>query len=52
MFVPISQENNITKYNDKETGITQRRLGNGMSVNYKVPLLCWVFDADENSLQF
>uniref|UniRef100_A0A7N0TGG2 Chloroplast processing enzyme n=1 Tax=Kalanchoe fedtschenkoi TaxID=63787 RepID=A0A7N0TGG2_KALFE len=36
MFVPISHEDNSTKVFDKETGITQRRLGNGISVNYKV----------------
>ncbi|CAM8951545.1 unnamed protein product [Rhodiola kirilowii] len=36
VFVHINPEDNFTKIFDKETGITQRRLGNGISVNYKI----------------
>ncbi|XP_068653506.1 stromal processing peptidase, chloroplastic-like [Aristolochia californica] len=35
-FIPLGQEVNITKAYDKETGITQRRLSNGIPVNYKI----------------
>lgn len=35
-FVPIGPEESITKLYDKETGITQRCLSNGIPVNYKV----------------
>lgn len=35
-FVPLTQEANTTKLFDKETGIVQRRLANGIPVNYKV----------------
>ncbi|KAF8409839.1 hypothetical protein HHK36_002357 [Tetracentron sinense] len=35
-FIPLSQEVNTTKLYDKETGITQRRLSNGIPVNYKI----------------
>ncbi|OMP10324.1 hypothetical protein COLO4_04620 [Corchorus olitorius] len=35
-FVPLSPEINVTKLQDKETGITQRRLSNGIPVNYKI----------------
>lgn len=35
-FVPPSPELNVTKVHDKETGITQRRLSNGIPINYKV----------------
>lgn len=37
-FIPISPEINDTKVQDKDTGITQRRLSNGIPVNYKVYL--------------
>ncbi|KAA8541397.1 hypothetical protein F0562_025360 [Nyssa sinensis] len=35
-YIPISPDVNVTKIYDKETGITQRRLSNGIPVNYKV----------------
>ncbi|KAK9270819.1 hypothetical protein L1049_026405 [Liquidambar formosana] len=35
-FIPLSSEVNIRKFYDKETGITQLRLSNGIPVNYKV----------------
>lgn len=35
-FVPPSPELNVTKVHDKETGITQRRLSNGIPINYKI----------------
>ncbi|GMH25761.1 hypothetical protein Nepgr_027604 [Nepenthes gracilis] len=35
-FVPLDSELNITKSYDKETGITQYRLSNGIPVNYKI----------------
>ncbi|OVA08777.1 Peptidase M16 [Macleaya cordata] len=35
-FVPLSQEVSSTKVYDKETGITQRHLSNGIPVNYKI----------------
>ena len=35
-FVPVSPDVNATKVYDKETGITQCRLSNGIPVNYKV----------------
>ncbi|KAE9596484.1 Stromal processing peptidase [Lupinus albus] len=35
-FIPISPEINSTKLYDEETGIIQRRLTNGISVNYKI----------------
>ena len=38
-FIPPSPEVNITKVHDKETGITQLRLSNGIPVNYKVYLV-------------
>lgn len=38
-FVPLNQETNATKAFDNETGITQRRLSNGIPVNYKVILV-------------
>lgn len=37
-FVPMSKEGNATKLFDKETGITQCCLSNGIPVNYKVPI--------------
>ncbi|KAJ0973563.1 hypothetical protein J5N97_021522 [Dioscorea zingiberensis] len=39
-FVPLAEEVSSTKLFDKETGITQRRLSNGIPVNYKVELFC------------
>lgn len=36
-FVPVDQEKKMTKGYDKDTGIVQRRLSNGIPVNYKVP---------------
>lgn len=38
-FVTISPDVNDTKLYDKETGIVQRRLSNGIPVNYKVCFL-------------
>lgn len=35
-FVPFGKEDDVVKVFDNETGITQRRLSNGISVNYKV----------------
>lgn len=35
-FVPLTQEENVVKVFDSETGIAQRRLSNGISINYKV----------------
>ncbi|KAK3034043.1 hypothetical protein RJ639_032965 [Escallonia herrerae] len=35
-FIPLSTDVNTTKVYDKETGITQRRLSNGIPVNYKI----------------
>ena len=35
-FIPSNPETNVTKFHDKETGITQCRLSNGIPVNYKV----------------
>lgn len=35
-FIPISPETDATKLHDEETGITRRRLTNGIPVNYKV----------------
>ncbi|XP_057517630.1 stromal processing peptidase, chloroplastic isoform X1 [Amaranthus tricolor] len=35
-FTPLDSEQNGTKIYDKETGITQRRLSNGIPVNYKI----------------
>lgn len=35
-FIPLSPEINVTKVHDKETGITQCRLSNGIPINYKV----------------
>ncbi|KAL8474428.1 hypothetical protein ACS0TY_031045 [Phlomoides rotata] len=35
-FIPVDQENKLTKVFDKDTGIVQRRLSNGIPVNYKI----------------
>lgn len=35
-FIPVSLETDATKLHDEETGITRRRLANGIPVNYKV----------------
>ncbi|KAK7837595.1 stromal processing peptidase [Quercus suber] len=35
-FIPLSQETNATKVHDKETGITQCCLSNGIPINYKI----------------
>ncbi|GAB4841725.1 hypothetical protein Ancab_022447 [Ancistrocladus abbreviatus] len=35
-FVPLDPETNVSKVYDKETGIIQRRLSNGISINYKI----------------
>ncbi|XP_062165357.1 stromal processing peptidase, chloroplastic [Alnus glutinosa] len=35
-FIPLSAETNVTKVHDKETGITQSRLSNGIPINYKI----------------
>ncbi|CAL5041862.1 unnamed protein product [Urochloa decumbens] len=35
-FVPLTEEENVVKVFDTETGIAQRRLSNGISINYKI----------------
>ncbi|KAL8056410.1 hypothetical protein ABFX02_04G118100 [Erythranthe guttata] len=35
-FIPVDQEKKMTKVYDEETGIIQRRLSNGIPVNYKI----------------
>ncbi|XP_054811857.1 stromal processing peptidase, chloroplastic isoform X2 [Prosopis cineraria] len=35
-FIPISPRTDVTKIHDKETGIIQRRLANGIPINYKI----------------
>jgi hypothetical protein len=35
-FVALNGKENTTKFFDEETGIVQRRLANGISINYKV----------------
>jgi hypothetical protein len=35
-FVALNGKENTTKLFDEETGIVQRRLANGISINYKV----------------
>ncbi|KAI4339987.1 hypothetical protein MLD38_024869 [Melastoma candidum] len=35
-FVPLTPESNVTKNHDKETGITQCQLSNGIRINYKI----------------
>jgi hypothetical protein len=35
-FVPLTKDQEVVKVFDSETGIAQRRLSNGISVNYKV----------------
>ncbi|XP_062099420.1 stromal processing peptidase, chloroplastic isoform X2 [Humulus lupulus] len=35
-FISLSPETNVSKIHDKETGITQCRLSNGIPVNYKI----------------
>ncbi|KAJ8536100.1 hypothetical protein K7X08_034501 [Anisodus acutangulus] len=35
-FVPVETNSNITKSYDNETGIVQRRLSNGIPINYKI----------------
>uniref|UniRef100_J3MG01 Stromal processing peptidase, chloroplastic n=1 Tax=Oryza brachyantha TaxID=4533 RepID=J3MG01_ORYBR len=35
-FASLSKEENVVKIFDNETGITQRRLSNGISINYKI----------------
>ncbi|PIN10708.1 N-arginine dibasic convertase NRD1 [Handroanthus impetiginosus] len=35
-FIPADQEKKMTKVYDEETGIVQRRLSNGIPVNYKI----------------
>ncbi|KAL2235414.1 UNVERIFIED_CONTAM: Stromal processing peptidase, chloroplastic, partial [Sesamum indicum] len=34
-FIPVDQEKKTTKVYDEDTGIVQRRLSNGIPVNYK-----------------
>lgn len=38
-FVPLTPLAGILKIHDKETGITQCRLSNGIRINYKVNLV-------------
>lgn len=35
-FIPVDQEKKTTKVYDEDTGIVQRRLSNGIPVNYKI----------------
>lgn len=42
-FIPFSPEINVTKVYDQETGITKCRLSNGISVNYKVSHLMFIW---------
>lgn len=35
-FIPVNPEIDATKLHDEETGITRRRLSNGIPVNYKI----------------
>ncbi|KAI3495518.1 hypothetical protein L1887_37859 [Cichorium endivia] len=35
-FVSVGKDSNATKFHEKETGITQCRLSNGISINYKI----------------
>ncbi|XP_039807405.1 stromal processing peptidase, chloroplastic-like isoform X2 [Panicum virgatum] len=35
-FVPLTEEDNVVEVFDTETGIAQRRLSNGISINYKI----------------
>ncbi|KAK3130863.1 hypothetical protein QOZ80_6BG0498930 [Eleusine coracana subsp. coracana] len=35
-FVPLTKDQDVVKVFDSETGIVQRRLSNGISVNYKI----------------
>ncbi|KAG8388150.1 hypothetical protein BUALT_Bualt02G0096000 [Buddleja alternifolia] len=35
-FIPVEQERKVTKVYDEDTGIIQRRLSNGIPVNYKI----------------
>lgn len=35
-FVPVSDDGNLSKLMDDSTGVVQRRLSNGIRVNYKV----------------
>ncbi|XP_022681972.1 stromal processing peptidase, chloroplastic [Setaria italica] len=35
-FVPLTEEEDVVKVFDTETGIAQRRLSNGISINYKI----------------
>ncbi|KAI3463546.1 hypothetical protein Pfo_020209 [Paulownia fortunei] len=35
-FIPVDQEKKMTKVYDEDTGIIQRRLSNGIPVNYKI----------------
>ncbi|KAL6517914.1 hypothetical protein OROMI_033615 [Orobanche minor] len=35
-FIPVDEENNCIKVYDEETGIIQRRLSNGIPVNYRI----------------
>ncbi|WVZ79335.1 hypothetical protein U9M48_026926 [Paspalum notatum var. saurae] len=35
-FVPLTEDENAVKVFDSETGIAQRRLSNGISINYKI----------------
>ncbi|KAK7405953.1 hypothetical protein VNO78_07565 [Psophocarpus tetragonolobus] len=35
-FIPVNPETEATKLHDEETGITRRRLSNGIPINYKI----------------
>lgn len=42
-FTSLLSEVNVTKFHDQDTGIIQRRLSNGIAVNYKVHIT-FLFD--------
>ena len=42
-FVQVTDNDNLTKLMDDSTGVIQRRLSNGIRVNYKVLCLPRVF---------
>lgn len=51
-FVPVGPDVNETKVYDEETGITQRKLSNGIPVNYKVQHHIHVMCVSINSSNF
>ena len=51
-FVPLGSETNVQKVHDKETGITQCRLSNGIPVNYKVYHMIHSAEQEEITMLF